>query len=85
MEKILDVGEQNAFLLREVVRKQDKFETRVEEKLDEISNLIGNLKEEKIALDNIKGKGKNKSPDVFHNVCLFFLLFRCSLFIFKHN
>ena len=71
LEKVLEIGQQNTFLLRDVIRRQDKFE----KKLDEISNSIKNLKEEKMVLDNVKGKGKNKTSDIFYHVYLLLYYF----------
>lgn len=80
LEKILDVEKQNKFLLREMRKNQEEFEKKVEEKLDQISKAVEGLKEEKVALSDVKGKGKGKSPDVFHHVYLIFII-HCLLFI----
>jgi len=50
------------------MRNQSKFETKIEEKLDKISKTVESLKEEKVVVNDVKGKGKHKSA-VFHYVC----------------
>ena len=81
MEKILEVRQHNKSLLRDVIRKQDTFE----DKLNEISKSIESLKEEKAALDNVKGKGKPKMLDIFYRVYLFLYYFIVYYFFFKRN
>jgi len=51
-------------------KDQSAFEKKVEEKLDQISKTIENVKEEKAVLSSIKEKGKSKESDAFHQVCL---------------
>jgi effector-binding domain-containing protein len=51
-------------------KDQSAFEKKVEEKLDQISKTIENVKEEKAVLSSIKEKGKSKESDPFHQVCL---------------
>ena len=68
LNKILELEQKNTSLLKEVMRNQSKFETKVEEKLDKISKTIESLKDEKVAVDEVKGKGKHKSA-IFHHVC----------------
>lgn len=53
-----------------MIQNQSKFEKKIEEKLDKISNAVESLKEEKVVVGDVKGKGKHKS-DVFHHVCFF--------------
>jgi hypothetical protein len=57
--------QKNTFLLRELAQSQLKFEAKVEEKLTNISNNIASLKEQKLALDDVKQKGKS---DAFYKV-----------------
>jgi hypothetical protein len=56
LNKILELEQKNTSLLREVMRNQSKFETKIEEKLDKIFKTIESLKEEKIVMDDVKGK-----------------------------
>jgi peptidoglycan hydrolase CwlO-like protein len=69
LNKILELEQKNTSLLREVMRNQSKFETKIEEKLDKISKTVESLKEEKIVVDDGKGKGKHNKSAVFHHVC----------------
>ena len=46
-------------------KDQSAFEKKVEEKLDQISKTIENVKEEKAVLSSIKEKGKVKSQMLF--------------------
>jgi hypothetical protein len=51
------------------MRNQSKFETKIKKKLDKISKTVESLKEEKIVVDDGKGKGKHNKSAVFHHVC----------------
>jgi hypothetical protein len=43
--------------------------------LVEITKAVESLKQENVVIGDVKGKGKSKTSDVFHHVCLFYFLF----------
>jgi hypothetical protein len=53
------------------LRNQTKFEA----KIDDISDDLKRLKEDKKVFDDVKGKAKSKPSDAFYYVCFNFTFF----------
>ncbi|CAB4441227.1 unnamed protein product [Rhizophagus irregularis] len=66
LEKILEKCQTHTCLLRELSRNQTKFEAKIEEKIDRVSDALKVLKEENVILNDVKGKSKSKPKDAFY-------------------
>ncbi|CAB4416100.1 unnamed protein product [Rhizophagus irregularis] len=66
LEKILKKCQTHTCLLRELSRNQTKFEAKIEEKIDRVSDALKVLKEENVILNDVKGKSKSKPKDAFY-------------------
>ncbi|RGB21664.1 hypothetical protein C1646_777567 [Rhizophagus diaphanus] len=64
LDKILEKCKKNTFFLRELLQNQTKFEA----KIDDISDDLKRLKEDKKVFDDVKGKAKSKPSDAFYYV-----------------
>jgi hypothetical protein len=81
LNKILEIGQKNSFLLRELTRNQLKFEHKTEERLNDISDSVAILKEQKSVLNDVKQEAKSNA---FYKVGIFILfIFFIGFLLFK--